>query len=143
MTERQAILATLDEYARAYCAKDIDRMMRLFDQGNDISVIGTGGDELCSGPSDIRRLFERNFADANATGFGWGWQHVTIADDFALIATEVSLDIETNGTQMTVPLRWTVALAKRLDGWKWLHRNASVAAGGQKAGDAYPINEAL
>ncbi len=142
MTERDAILATLEEYAAAYCCKDVDRMMRLFDQVNDISVIGTGQDELCSGPTDIRRLFERNFAGANATGFNWGWQHVTIADDFALIATEVSLELESGGTHMTVPLRWTVALVKRPDGWKWLHRNASVAAGGQKAGDAYPTGQA-
>ena len=140
MTERDTILATLDEYAQAYCTKDIDRMMSLFVQGNDISVIGTGSDEMCSGPSDIRRLFERNFADASATGFSWGWHHVTIADDFALIATQVSLEIDTDGAKVNLPLRWTVALAKRRDGWKWLHRNASVAAGMQRAGDAYPTS---
>ena len=142
MTERDAILATLDEYADAYCAKDMNRLMQLFDQSNDISIIGTGKDELCSGPSDIRKLFGRNFADATANGFGWGWRHVTISDDFALIAIEVSLDIETGGKQTIIPLRWTVALKRRPDGWKWLHRNASVAAGGQRSGQAYPTGEA-
>lgn len=48
---------------------------------------------------------------ANAMSFSWGWRHVTIADDFALIATEVSLDIDMVGTQVTVPLRWPGALA--------------------------------
>ena len=40
MTTEDDILATLEEYADAYCAKDIDRLMALFDAGDDISVIG-------------------------------------------------------------------------------------------------------
>lgn len=54
MTPERDLLATLDEYADAYCAKDIDRLMRLFDEGDDVSVIGTGEDELCSGRAEIR-----------------------------------------------------------------------------------------
>ncbi|MCH7777788.1 MAG: nuclear transport factor 2 family protein [Gemmatimonadetes bacterium] len=60
-------------YAEAYCSKDIDRLMALFDDGDDISLIGTGADELCAGPADIKaasvallcdfpvRLIPRNF----------------------------------------------------------------------------------
>ena len=39
-----AIIATLDDYANAYCAKDIDSLMRVFDDTGNISVIGTGED---------------------------------------------------------------------------------------------------
>lgn len=35
----EVILATLDDYARSYCAKDIKGLMAVFDTGDDISVI--------------------------------------------------------------------------------------------------------
>ncbi len=57
MSPHSDLLATLDEYADAYCAKDLDRMMPLFDSGDDISIIGTGADELCSGQDQVRELF--------------------------------------------------------------------------------------
>jgi hypothetical protein len=47
MTDEEAVLATLEDYADAYCAKDIMRLMAVFDDGDDISLIGTGVDEFC------------------------------------------------------------------------------------------------
>ncbi len=50
-------LATLNNYADAYCAKDIEALMRVFDVNGHISVIGTGEDELCSGAESVKQLF--------------------------------------------------------------------------------------
>ncbi len=47
MTTERDILDTLETYAEAYCEKDIGRLMELFDVGNDISIIGTGADDMC------------------------------------------------------------------------------------------------
>lgn len=138
MTEEQAVLATLQEYSDAYCSKDTDRLMRLFDDGDDISLIGTGADELCSGRAEVRAIFERNFAEAKAENFVFGWRHVTVTGEFALIATTVDIHLEFEGEKMVVPVRWTVGMIKRTDGWRWLHRNASAAAGSQEEGEAYP-----
>ena len=49
MSNADQIMATLEEYAAAYCAKDLERLMAIFVDGEDISLIGTGADELCSG----------------------------------------------------------------------------------------------
>lgn len=51
------ILETLEQYARAYCAKDMEGLIALFDENDDITVIGTGADELCAGAGEIRALF--------------------------------------------------------------------------------------
>ena len=83
MTEEEAVLGMLEEYAEAYCSKDIDRLMVLFDDGDDISLIGTGSDELCAGRSDIKAVFLRNFSEATATRFQWHWKHVTLTDGYA------------------------------------------------------------
>lgn len=138
MTSREAVLATLDEYAGAYCAKDTNRLMAVFDGGDDISVIGTGTDELCSGRAAIRALFERNFEEATASRFEWHWQDVIVTDSIAVVATTLTIHIDTDAGPLQVPLRWTVALVRRGEHWRWLHRHASSAASSQEEGTAYP-----
>ena len=138
MTEEAAVLATLEEYASAYCSKDIDRQMAIFDDGDDISLIGTGADELCANRADVRAVFLRNFAAATATMFQWHWKHVTMRNDCAVVAVSLTIHLETDTGPLQVPVRWTVSLILRDGGWKWLHRHASAAAGSQQTGTAYP-----
>lgn len=140
MTQEKEILATLDEYADAYCTKDLDRLMAIFDTGDDISVIGTGADELCYGQSEIRALFARNFAEATADRFAWDWTKVTIRDDSAVVAITLTIHIDLDGEKLHVPIRWTVVLKQTEGKWLWLHRNASASAGGQEEGEAYPTD---
>lgn len=138
MTDKEAILATLEAYATAYCAKDADGLMALFDDGDDISIIGTGADEQCSGRKAIRKVFVGNFGEAAATRFEWHWKHITVIGGQAVVAITLTLHLETADGALKVPLRWTVALVNRIDGWRWLHRNASAAAAAQDKGSAYP-----
>lgn len=138
MNNAQSVLNTLDEYAEAYCAKDVERIMDLFSDEDEISVIGTGADELCSGGEQIRALFQRNFEEATAHHFEWDWRHVTIAGDCAVVATTLTIQLRVDNDEIQVPLRWTVCLIKCSENWKWLHRHASSAAATQEEGAAYP-----
>jgi len=54
--DKQSIMATLKDYATAYCAKDIDALMHVFVDGEGISLIGTGGDELCGGREAVKAV---------------------------------------------------------------------------------------
>lgn len=138
MTDQEQVLATLDEYAAAYCAKDLDRLMAIFVEGDGISLIGTGSDELCSGRGAVAAVFERNFRDATATRFEWGWKNVALHGDAATVAISLVIHLNAGGEALTVPVRWTVSLVKAGTEWRWVHRHASVAAGSQEAGSAYP-----
>ena len=138
MTDEEAILATLEEYSAAYCAKDVDRLMAIFADGDDISLIGTGADELCSGRDQVRTVFERNFAEATALNFRWFWKHLTITDTSAAVAINLIIDLKTDSGILEIPIRWTVALVKNNGRWLWVHRHASAAAGSQDKGTAYP-----
>ena len=64
--EKEAIMATLEDYASAYCEKDIDALMKVFVDSEEISLIGTGGDELCGGRDAVMKIFLRNFEEATA-----------------------------------------------------------------------------
>lgn len=140
MTDQDKIRATLEEYAEAYCAKNTARLMAVFVDGDAISLIGTGADELCSGRAAVAAVFDRNFSDATATRFEWHWQDIALHADAATVATTVSIHLELDGEKLVVPVRWTVSLVNTQQGWKWVHRHASSAAGGQKGGSAYPTN---
>jgi ketosteroid isomerase-like protein len=138
MTDREAVLATLEEYADAYCAKDIERLMAVFDDGDDITLIGTGADEFCEVRSDIEAVFLRNFSEATATRFQWHRKHVTVSSRFAVVAVTLTIHLETREGPLLVPVRWSVAMVRRSDRWRWLHRHASSASATQEEGTAYP-----
>jgi ketosteroid isomerase-like protein len=95
-TDPERVLATLDEYAEAYCAKDLDRLMAIFVDGEHVSLIGTGSDELCSGRQAVASIFSRNFNDATAKRFEWGWNDVVVHGNAATVA--MSLVIHLNSS---------------------------------------------
>jgi len=136
--EEKAIMATLEDYASAYCAKDIDALMRVFVDGEDISLIGTGSDELCGGREAVKKVFVRNFEEATAHKFEWHWSHIIVSGDCAVVAISLTIHLEYQGEELTVPIRWTVSLKKDKGRWCWLHRHASSAATEQEEGAAYP-----
>ncbi|PSL21386.1 nuclear transport factor 2 family protein [Shimia abyssi] len=138
MPQQEAVLATLEEYAAAYCAKDLDRLMAIFVDGQGISLIGTGADELCSGREAVAAVFERNFRDATATRFEWDWKDVAIYRGAATVAVTLNIHLEIEGEPLVVPVRWTVSLVEVSNEWKWVHRHASSAASSQDEGTAYP-----
>ena len=131
-------MATLEAYASAYCKKDIDALMSVFVDSDEISLIGTGEDELCSGREAIRQVFLRNFNDATAQQFEWHWSDIIISGDCAVVSISLCIYIETQGERLNIPIRWTVALKKIGGLWLWLHRHASSAARSQDEGTAYP-----
>lgn len=140
-TEHENILATLDEYADAYCAKDLDRLMAVFLEGEEISLIGTGRDELCSDRRSIASVFSRNFDDATANRFEWGWKDVAIHGGAATVAITLVIHLTIDDEAIKVPVRWTVSLVKVGSAWKWVHRHASSAADSQDEGTAYPAGK--
>ncbi len=136
--EKQSIMATLEDYAAAYCAKDIDALMHVFADGEDISLIGTGGDELCGGREAVKKVIIRNFEEATAYQFEWHWSHIIVSNYHAVVAITLTIHLEYQGNDLKVPVRWTVALKKDQGRWAWLHRHASSAASSQDEGQAYP-----
>ena len=140
MNEQEAIMETLEDYSTAYCAKDIDALMSVFDDGENISLIGTGGDELCGGREAVKEVFIRNFEEATANQFEWHWKHIVVADDQAVVAITLTIHLDYQEEPLKVPVRWTVALRKTDGHWRWLHRHASIVASSQDVGEAYPTD---
>lgn len=136
--DHRCVLETLDAYAERYDAKDVDGVTSLFARDDDVVLFGTGADELWVGYDAVRAQFARNFAEAEAVHFEWTWRHVSGAEASAWAATTANVHVTVGGVTRTISIRFSVALEQREGEWKWVHRHASVAAGGQGAGVAYP-----
>ena len=134
------IKSTLNNYAKAYSDKDIDALMSVFDDSDNISVIGTGSDELCVGREEVRNLFIRNFKEATANKFEWNWIDIRLLENHAVVSVTLTIHLNYNNAQQQVPIRWTVVLKHKNNRWVWIHRNASVASINQDEGMAYPKN---
>ncbi len=137
MNEEQAIRDTLESYAIACCAKDIKSLMKVFVDNDEISVIGTGADELCEGREQVKNLFLQNFEEATATRFEWLWSTILINKNSAVVAVSLTIHLECQGELLKIPIRWSVVCNKN-EKWLWVHRHASSAAGNQDEGKAYP-----
>ncbi len=138
---RDQIEATLDDYANAYCAKDIDAMMAVFADDDNISVIGTGEDEFCVGHTEVRQLFVRNFAEASAQRFEWQRIDTRVFDGHAVMSVKLVIHLIYQGDALQVPIRWTAVVRKKSDRWVWMHRHASSAASNQDEEAAYPKDQ--
>jgi ketosteroid isomerase-like protein len=136
--EIESIKQTLEDYAIAYCAKDIEAIMQVFDASNNISVFGTGARELCVGRDQVKSLFLDNFEEATAQIFEWTWIDIRLSNNHAVASVTLILHLNYKGKEMQVPIRWTVVLKHQNERWVWLHRNASTAANNQDEGQAYP-----
>ena len=135
---KEAIKSTLVDYAKAYCEKDIDALMRVFDDSDNISVIGTGADEICVGRGAVKELFLRNFSEATAKKFNWDWMDTRLSDSHAVVSVKFTIHLEYMNEQLKIPLRWTVVVKNENGRWVWIHRHASTAATNQEDGQAYP-----
>ena len=135
----EAVLATLDHYAERYGAKDVDGVTELFADDPDVLLIGTGADERWVGRNEVRRQFARNFAEAERTRFEWVSRHVAAVADGAWVCADAVVHVTVDAAERSIPIRFTVVLERRDGAWFWLHRHASVAAGGQPSGTAYPV----
>ncbi len=135
---QEQIKSTLEAYAKAYCTKDIEALMSVFDESDNISVIGTGSDELCVGRKEVKQLFLRNFNEATATKFEWNWIDIRKSDDHAVASVTLSIHLKYKEDNLIVPIRWTIVLKQENNRWVWIHRNASTADNNQEEGSAYP-----
>ncbi len=113
----KAIQLTLENYAEAYSSKNIDALMNVFDNSDNISVIGTGSDELCVGRDQVKNLFLRNFGEATAKEFEWNWVDIRISNKHAVASVKLTIHIVYLDEHINVPIRWTVVLKNENEKW--------------------------
>jgi hypothetical protein len=104
----------------------------------DMVAIGTGGDEKCIGPTELKAVAERAFAQSEDASCKIGWHSVSVAGSVAWVAADIIFQVKTGGREVSLPLRETAVLERRGSRWLIVQSHDSLPAAGQKEGEAWP-----
>jgi len=132
-----ASMAVIKQWFEAFTKRDINGVIALFLPEPDVVAIGTGRDEKCIGPNEIRSIIERAFSQFKDASVKFVWHSVSAVGSIAFLAADVVLDIKANERQTSEHLRLTTVLEKRENRWLIAQWHSSVPDSGQKEGQAF------
>jgi len=105
--------------------RDIEKAMSLFDDSENILLVGSDSGEICKGKEQISKWLKMLFDYAS---FSWELDRVDIdySGNTAWVFTEGKMVVTpSNGKTRKVPYRFTGILVKRNNVWKWRLFNGS------------------
>lgn len=105
---------------------NVDRCMALFDDSENIMLIGSGNGEINKGKDEIKKWLSQIFGFA---GFSREMNRVDIDSNgktaWVFMDGKMIVDFHKGGQKVT-PYRFAGILVKKKDGWKWRLFNGSV-----------------
>jgi ketosteroid isomerase-like protein len=133
-----AVMAVLDQFKQAYQEREIKPLLAVFAPDPDVVVYGTGADEKRVGLSEIQKQVERDWDQADASTFEWGWHSVSAAGPVAWVAADTFAHAMLAGQEVYIPLRFTAVLERRATGWVCVQAHISTPESGQAEGESFP-----
>ena len=133
----KTVMNVVKQWFEAFVKRDIDAVIAFFAPDPDVVLIGTGGDEKCVGPAEIKVILERAFTQFEDASVEFGWHSVSVAGSVALVAADVILYLKTSEREMSEQIRLMVVLEQRVDRWLIIQWHDSLPAAGQEDGQAF------
>ena len=133
------ILEAIDEAAKTFEERDIDRFMDIFAPDPDVAFIGTGKDEKCVGLEEIRKTIERAWSQSDSACFKVSWTSISSTGNVAWVAADATLHVEIKGQVLVEDLRFTFVYEKRGGRWLIVQSHDSLPAAGQEDGESFAI----
>lgn len=131
------VTALLDRFAAAYSAKDVARVLALISSDPDTVLVGTGGDEIRTGPDQIRAQIERDLSQAEDITLELGPVRVSTRGDVAWAFAEATVVATVEGATHRMPVRMTTILVVDDDTLVIHSGHLSVAFAAQEAGESF------
>lgn len=135
------IAAEVDQVIRhmlaAYKDRDISALMRHFAPDEDVSLVGTGGDELRVGLTQVREQIERDWLQTDGISISYAVRTLSAAGVVAWALLEGAFNITAEGQAMDLPARISLIFEKRHGVWLIVHGHFSTPAAGQAQGQSF------
>jgi uncharacterized protein (TIGR02246 family) len=135
-----AVKAVLNKLAEGYARRDMPLLRTVFAPDSDVLMYGTGADEKRLGFAEIQKQAERDWSQTETASLSYKWISVSAAGSVAWAATDAVLEVKAGGQKMTLPLRITFVLEKRIDEWLIVQAHFSVPAASQAEGASFPTS---
>ncbi|MDY9924007.1 nuclear transport factor 2 family protein [Methanobacterium sp.] len=135
---QKAIFSLLEKYAKAYQNKDLDGILKLFEDRADLVVIGTGYDEWIKGYENLQYGFERDFKQADNINVKFRNVTISSTDNVAWISAHMNVDARADGQDIYLPGRLSAVILKINEKWLFTQLHYSLPASEQEEGKAWP-----
>ncbi|MGB9980488.1 nuclear transport factor 2 family protein [Methanobacterium sp.] len=132
------VMEMLNRYAQAYADKNINNMMALFLEDPNIVAIGTGTDEWVHGYSELKKGFERDFAQADNIQVKFEKVTIQSANSAAWLSGLMTMYATVSGKEVLLSGRLSMVLERIGDKWLFTHLHFSLPAGEQEEGHSFP-----
>lgn len=131
------VQAALKRMMDAYASRDLSGVLDCFASDADVVLIGTGADEKCVGPEQIRRQVERDWTQSESAAMAFSWTSISAAGATAWAAVDGSFRFRAGGQEGALPARGTFVLEKRDGKWLIVHMHVSTPNAAQQAGKSF------
>lgn len=133
----------LEKMAEAYRKKDIGSVMSCYAIGSDVVSYGTGKDEKYIGQEQMRKAYERDFAQSESVALAFDWLAISTnrTRNVAWFASDITVRAKVSGKEVTLPCRLTGVMEKRSGSWLIVQGHFSLPAAEQPEGQSFPGQE--
>ena len=128
--EESAIRATLTRMNEVLARRDQAGFLALFDNSDDIMVIGSDVGEVCAGRAGVKGFIQWIYSQKFT--FAFDLQKVVVHQEgnFAWVYEDGNmLHVRRDGTSTKIPYRFVLTLVKRGDQWRWQLFHGSIPRG--------------
>jgi hypothetical protein len=133
-----AIQTTLDRYLTGYTQRNMALLLSAFAPDPDVTIWGTGKDELIVGRAAIQREIERDWSQSDEIHWEWEPIAASVAGNVAWIRTQGEIYARMGSIRIYMPTRITAVLELRDGTWLIQQMHLSVPAQGQTEGESFP-----
>ncbi|MGR8980997.1 MAG: nuclear transport factor 2 family protein [Gammaproteobacteria bacterium] len=127
----------LHGFTDAYRKRDMKALFECIAPDADMVMYGTGMDEKCTGPEQIRTQVERDWAQSESAVMLFDRTTVSSSGQVAWAAVDGEFRFRAGGQDGTIPARVTFVLEKREGRWLIVHAHFSTPAADQKKGHSF------
>lgn len=127
----------LHSFTNAYRNRDMKGLLECIAPDADMVMYGTGADEKCIGPEQIRTQIERDWAQSESAAILFDWTSISAMNQVAWGAVDGAFKFKAGGEDGTIPARVTFILEKRESKWLIVHAHFSTPAAAQKKGHSF------
>jgi ketosteroid isomerase-like protein len=131
------IEAAIKALTVAYRARNVNELMACFAPDSDVVLYGTGVDEKRIGPEQIRFQVERDWNQTESIEMSFAWSSISAVNNVAWAAMDGVFNIQAQGQGMTLPVRASFVLEKRVGKWLIVHSHFSTPTASQEEGSSF------
>ncbi|MFQ5451631.1 MAG: nuclear transport factor 2 family protein [Nitrospinaceae bacterium] len=120
------IQSVLDQFQESYGRKDVRTLLDLFVPDPDVTVIGTGVDEMRTGREEIKTQLERDFCQSDHLSLAFDNVIVSQLGPVCWVAGDSRVDFTVQGRERQVSLRFSAVLENRKGPWLFVQIHFSL-----------------